>query len=193
MKHVYVKTLLIFLCIGISTSSVYNNATTQNTETTGKVIWLEEKPSNNNETAIIKATETPDQYTIYIKHPEVFFYRDKNPKFMIGSYNYYGGTIYVRHSESGDYIGDLLLPGPIAREFASNDNNLKTIEPVRISDNEIQLVIPKDQYESLFYDWWYGKRGKFYRIDMLEEPKILSPIPPAYSFLMNFFNMFSRR
>jgi hypothetical protein len=144
-------------------------------------------------TAIIKAVETSDRYIIYIKRPEMFFYRDKNPLFMIGSYNHYGGRIYVRHSENGCDNGEFLLPGPVAREFCSNDKYIKPIESVRLSEDEIELIIPKDTDHNRLYDWWYGKRGKFSRIDMLDEPAVLSPIPPAYAFLMNVCNRILRR
>lgn len=139
-------------------------------------------------TAVVKAVETSDHYIIYIKHPEMFFYRDKNPIFMIGSYNHYGARIYVRHSGNGCDNGEFLLPGPVAREFCSNDNYMKPIESVRLSESEIEVIIPKNTDANRLYDWWYGKRGKFSRIDMLDEPAVLSPIPPAYVFLMNVCN-----
>lgn len=184
-----------------------------------KVIWFEMKSDNNmlsllnndigfytqededryvrevidSATAVIKAVETSDHYIIYIKRPEMFFYRDKNPIFMIGSYRHYGPVISVRHSENGGGNGEFLLPGPVAREFCSNTEYRKPIESKRLSESEIELIIPKDTDQNRFYNWWYGKRGKFSRIDMLDEPAVLSPIPPAYAFLMNVCNRISGR
>ncbi len=184
-----------------------------------KVIWFEMKSDNNmlsllnndigfytqededryvrevidSATAVIKAVETSDHYIIYIKRPEMFFYRDKNPLFMIGSYNHYGPVIYVMHSENGCDNGEFLLPGPVAREFCSNNEYMHPIESKRLSESEIELIIPKDTNQNFLYDWWYGKRGTFSRIDMLDEPAVLSPVPPAYAFLMNVCNRISGR
>jgi hypothetical protein len=186
---------------------------------TAKVIWFERKFDENilsllqNEigfysqededryvkevydlaTAVIKAVETSDHYIIYIKRPEMFFYRDKNPIFMIGSYNHYGPVIYVRHSEHGCDNGEFLLPGPVAREFCSNNEYMQPIASKRLSESEIELIITKDTDENRLSTWWYGKRGTFSRIDMLDEPAVLSPVPPAYAFLMNVCNRISDR
>jgi len=133
----------------------------------GEVIYLEEG-GRLSDLNIFKVTETPEKFIIYIKHPEEWFHGEKNPKFTVSAE---GRMIFIESPHKPGTINDLNLPHPVAKDLWRTE----LLKPNKISENEIELIIPKDQSRSALYYWWH--RGKFYRIDPLNEPRQVTPPP----------------
>jgi hypothetical protein len=132
--------------------------------------------------AFIIAAETPDAFTIYIKHPENFFRGEANPKFVVSI----GGGGLLILDKKDRHLGDFSLPQRAAIELWSQPGTAehalieKIIEPKKHSPNGLILTIPKDNTKNSLYYWWHRKPFQYYDNSVEDEPGYQPSPPPLF-------------
>jgi hypothetical protein len=125
---------------------------------------------NHGQKWMVKAYESPDEINIYIHNVYGLFDPQKQLRSCGDQLSFRisceGKGIQVVHDKEknpkhGGYgpAGGFNLPLPVAKELWSTIDNVHFIDPVKISQDEILLVMPKYKNGSFFSNWF--SRRKF--------------------------------
>lgn len=125
--------------------------------------------ANHGQQWTVKAYESSDDIKIYVKNVYGLFdpqgelrsWKDQL-SFRVSSE---GEGIQVVHDKEknpkeGGFgpAGGFALPHKAAQSLWSTVGDVHFIDPVKISEDEIELTIPKYKSGSIFHDWWNRKR-----------------------------------
>lgn len=164
MKNIYVKIILTSAFISAYTSATCNN----HCDNSFKVI-KDISGTDHGQKWAVKAYESPDEIKIYVKNMYGLF----DPQSQLGPWSKFfsfrvsseGGAIQVvfdkeKNPKEGGYgpAGGFDLPQQAAQELWATRNNVHYINPIKLSEDEILLTVPKYKSGSRWYDWWHRRQ-----------------------------------
>lgn len=122
-----------------------------------KTIYLEQHTLDNttHAKAILKVVETADDFVIHITHHPYFFHNTKDVNYIITTDGW--GVIITGARFKGE-LANFNLPLPAALSLGR-----KKMKPHNLTEDTIEITIPKDKTRSRLYYWWHRK--KFQRSD----------------------------